>query len=174
MLGICGFLWSSQPLHCLFSVLAECMIDSPAITDVQLKARVEEILQSHNLNYILEWSDTCVPYETPPGGELVEEARSSVQDVMGYPARPCTSGGTSDGRFVAAAFPNCQIVELGLLNKSIHKVDEHVAVVELEQLSNIYHRLLMRLLLLYDTKRSPDENYGIGAHSGHIAVQALP
>jgi succinyl-diaminopimelate desuccinylase len=92
----------------------------------------------------LEWSETNYPYETT-GGELVEEAMTSVHDVTGYTARPCTSGGTSDGRFVAATFPNAQIVELGLINKTIHKVDERVSVQDLQCLARIYTRLLERL-----------------------------
>jgi succinyl-diaminopimelate desuccinylase len=138
---------------------------SPAVTDIELKQRVEAILQRHDLKYTLEWSETSYPYETT-GGELIEEAMASVEDVMGYKARPCTSGGTSDGRFVAATYPNAQICELGLINKTIHKVDERVKVDDLLNLTRIYTRLLERLQEAELTKRS---NY-----VDRVPIEVLP
>jgi succinyl-diaminopimelate desuccinylase len=151
---------------------------SPAVTDEELKARVESILQKHKLEYKLEWSETSLPFESGGGnsasragisGELVEEAMQSVRDVTGYTSRPCTSGGTSDGRFVAEHFPQAQIVELGHINETIHKIDECVAVEDLETLTRIYHRLLDRLRVVEDEKQQSGREY-----QQHIfAVQVL-
>lgn len=140
---------------------------SPASTDVKLKARVEEILKRHGLQYTLVWDETSLPYETP-GGELVEEAMASVNDTMKYTARPCTSGGTSDGRFLAETYPDAQIVELGLINKSIHKVDEQVPIDDLELMTQIYERLLVRLL------RAEAAWGETSQYSEHVEVKALP
>lgn len=137
---------------------------SPATTDVKLKERIEQILKQHNLKYNLVWDETCYPYETT-GGELVEETIRRVVDTMKYTARPCTSGGTSDGRFLAKAYPDAQIVELGLTNASIHKMDEHVSVEDLEHLTQIYERLLVRLLR---AEVKPVE------YSEHVNIEALP
>jgi succinyl-diaminopimelate desuccinylase len=137
---------------------------SPATTDTKLKERIEEILKQHGLEYTLVWDETCFPFETA-GGELVEETIASVMDTMEYTARPCTSGGTSDGRFLAQSYPDAQIVELGLTNKSIHKVDEHVPVEDLEHLTQIYERLLVRLLR---AEVEPIE------YSEHVDIKTLP
>jgi succinyl-diaminopimelate desuccinylase len=143
---------------------------SPAVTDHDLKRRVHAILDKHSLEYKLMWGDTSCPFETAPGGELLEETMASVQDIMGYPSRPCTSGGTSDGRFVAAVFPRAQIVELGHVNDTIHQVDERVAVQDLEQLAMIFERLLDRLRLVEERKQQSGQDY----IDHHVPVNALP
>jgi succinyl-diaminopimelate desuccinylase len=143
---------------------------SPVVTDDELKRRVHTILDKHGLEYKLVWGDTSYPFETAPGGELVEQTMASVQDVMGYPSRPCTSGGTSDGRFVAARFPRAQIVELGHINETIHKIDERVAVQDLERLAMIYERLLDRLRLVEERKQQSGQDY----FDHHVPVDALP
>lgn len=140
---------------------------SPAITDERLKARVEEILMEHSLEFHLTWGETSFPYATP-GGELVEEAMASVWDMTKYTARPCTSGGTSDGRFVAQTFPDAQVVELGLINKSIHKINEHCPVEDLDQLARIYERLLVRIL-----KAEAEEGENV-EYAEHVDIKALP
>lgn len=147
---------------------------SPASTDQQLKERIEAIIQKHELDYNLEWSATSYPFETR-GGELVEETMQSVKDVMKYSARPCTSGGTSDGRFVAVSFPEAQIVELGLLNASIHQINERTRVADLESLSEIYGRLLYRLQLAEERKRVGKRKQQKSAmYQSHVDVQPLP
>ena len=118
---------------------------SPASTPESIKERVEQVLRKHALVYDLNWEDVTYPYETNRDSPLVQAAVASVRKVSGITARTCTSGGTSDGRFLAAA--GAQVVELGLINKMIHKIDEHVAVQDLEVLSKMYENLLQRLLL---------------------------
>lgn len=117
---------------------------SPASTVESLQKRVQAILEKHDLDFGIDWHDLSQPYETPRESELVLATLASVQEVTGVPARTCTSGGTSDGRFVAAT--GAQVVELGPINKTIHKIDEHVDLVELDILVNIYENLLCRLL----------------------------
>jgi succinyl-diaminopimelate desuccinylase len=128
---------------------------SPASSDVELKERVKSVLESHNLQYSIEWSEASFPYEVSRDSELVQAAAASVQEVAGIKASLCTSGGTSDGRFVART--GAQVIELGLINKTIHKVDECVAVSDLEMLAVIYENLLTRLLLKQDGKSFPKE-----------------
>lgn len=99
---------------------------------------------------------------------MVAETMTSVQETMGYTARSCTSGGTSDGRFVAGTYKDAQIVELGLINQSIHQVDEHVPLEDLERLATIYQRLLERLLIAEST--DTDEL----AYEEHVDVRPLP
>ena len=99
---------------------------------------------------------------------MVAETMTSVQETMGYTARSCTSGGTSDGRFVAGTHKDAQIVELGLINQSIHQVDEHVPLEDLERLATIYKRLLERLLIAEST--DTDEL----AYEEHVDVRPLP
>lgn len=117
---------------------------SPASTVDQLKERVEEVLKKHDLDYEIRWSNPSYPYETDLDGDLVEAALASVYEVTGITAQTCTSGGTSDGRFVAAT--GAQVIELGPINKTIHKINEQVAIADLEVLSDIYENLLTRLL----------------------------
>ena len=117
---------------------------SPASTVESLQKRVQVILEKHDLDFGIDWHDVSEPYETLRESELVLATLASVQEVTGVPARTCTSGGTSDGRFVAAR--GAQVVELGPINKTIHKIDEHVDIGELDTLVDIYENLLCRLL----------------------------
>ena len=116
---------------------------STEVTDAQLQTRVQALLNKHNLEYDLQWSLSGQPFLTP-AGELVEATRQAVQQVCGYQAELSTSGGTSDGRFIAPT--GAQVLELGPLNATIHKVNECVSVNDLEVLSQIYERILERLL----------------------------
>ena len=108
-----------------------------------LERRTEEILRAHGLEYELEWSLSGEPFLTPEG-ELVEAAVAAVREVAGLEPELSTSGGTSDGRFIAPT--GAQVIELGPRNATIHKVNEEVGVEELERLSRIYEALLERLL----------------------------
>ncbi len=112
-------------------------------TAESLKGRTEEILRAHGLEYEIEWSLSGEPFLTP-AGELVEAAVAAVREVTGLEPALSTSGGTSDGRFIAPT--GAQVIELGPRNATIHKVNEAVGVEELEKLSRIYERLLERLL----------------------------
>ena len=123
---------------------------SPASTETQLKERVRGILDSHGLNYDLHWTECAKPYETPRDSYLVKAALESATEVAGVESKACTSGGTSDGRFFSAA--GAHVIELGPINKTIHKVNEHVAAADLDLLAEIYENLLVRLLC---NKHSP-------------------
>lgn len=118
---------------------------STAVTAAQLQTRTEAILDRHGLEYDLDWQLSGEPFLTPTG-DLVNAVVDAVYDRTGTRTELSTGGGTSDGRFIAPL--GTQVVELGLLNASIHKIDEQVAVADLELLSGIYRGLLERLLLL--------------------------
>jgi len=116
---------------------------STASTAAGIRARVEAILQQHGLRYTLDWQLSGEPFLTP-AGELVDAVRLAVEDVTGLATALSTSGGTSDGRFIAPT--GAQVVELGPVNASIHKVNECVKVDEIEEISVIYEKILQRLL----------------------------
>lgn len=109
----------------------------------QLRERVEALLADHGLDYDIEWIHGGEPFLTRPG-PLLEAVRGAVYDVEGLEPALSTAGGTSDGRFVAPT--GAEVVELGPLNASIHQVDERVGVAALEALSEIYRRIMERLL----------------------------
>lgn len=117
---------------------------STALSADTIRERVEEVLTGHGLDYALTWRHSGEPFLTTPGA-LLDATREAVQEVAGTPATPSTGGGTSDGRFIART--GAQVVELGPVNASIHRIDEHVSVEELEILSRIYERILEKLLL---------------------------
>ncbi len=108
-----------------------------------LQARFEELLARHGLRYTVQWKLSGEPFLTP-AGELVDAARAAIHAVTGRDTELSTSGGTSDGRFIAPT--GAQVVELGPVNTTIHKVNECVKLAELEQLSVIYQGILERLL----------------------------
>jgi succinyl-diaminopimelate desuccinylase len=116
---------------------------SPETTDDMIKQRVKAVLQKHQLGYVLEWEEPAYPYETKDR-EFAEVARESIRSISGHDAHICTSGGTSDGRFIAKT--GAQVVELGLTNDSIHQVDERVPTKDLEILADIYEDILQRIL----------------------------
>jgi succinyl-diaminopimelate desuccinylase len=114
-----------------------------ASTDDELKARVDEILTRHGLDYDVRWSLPAAPFVTGRGA-LVDTLTRVVLGVTGTAPQLSTSGGTSDGRFLAAIAR--EVAELGPLNESIHKVDERVSIADLERLSVIYEQTLVSLL----------------------------
>ena len=116
---------------------------STASTPDALQARVHDILDRHGVEYALEWTLSGQPYLTPRG-RLVEAVSQAIRDGVGLDTELSTSGGTSDGRFIAAICP--EVIELGPLNATIHKIDECVAVADLDALSRIYERALGLLL----------------------------
>ncbi|CAL1239216.1 succinyl-diaminopimelate desuccinylase [Candidatus Methylocalor cossyra] len=116
---------------------------STAVTADDLKRRVQAILDDHGLRYALEWRLSGAPFLTT-GQELVEAVQAALEAVVGRRARLDTGGGTSDGRFVAAT--GAQVVELGPVNGTIHKVDERVRVEDIPTLSAVYQRILVNLL----------------------------
>ncbi|RMX15390.1 succinyl-diaminopimelate desuccinylase [Vandammella animalimorsus] len=108
-------------------------------SDAQLRQRVHALLDRHGLDYTLHWTLGGQPFLTP-SGTLVQLVQQAVGQVTGLSPELSTSGGTSDGRFIATLCP--QVIELGPPNASIHKVDEHIALADLETLARIYAQLL--------------------------------
>lgn len=116
---------------------------STETTHRELERRVEKILNRHGLDYDIEWALSGPPFLTDEGA-LLDAAQQAVRDVMGYGTELSTSGGTSDGRFIAPT--GAQVLELGPLNATIHKTNECVGVEDLDNLSRIYARLMELLL----------------------------
>lgn len=117
---------------------------STASTVDGLKARVHAILDRHQLDYKLDWWLSGEPFVTPRG-RLVESIARAAERETGCRPELSTSGGTSDGRFIAKICP--ELVEFGPVNASIHKLNEHIRLSDLEALSRIYQRALADLLL---------------------------
>ena len=107
-----------------------------------LKQRLEAVLKKFELDYSLQWTLNGEPFLTTPG-ELVQAVRDAIQAETGLQTELSTTGGTSDGRFIAKICP--QLIEFGPINASIHKIDEHVLVSSLDPLKNIYKGVLERL-----------------------------
>jgi len=116
---------------------------STASSPEGLEQRVGSILDRHGLDYEIEWSLSGVPYLTPRG-KLVETLSAAIRDVTGAGPDVSTTGGTSDGRFVAEICS--EVVEFGPVNASIHKINENIDLAAIESLRKIYFRLLERLL----------------------------
>lgn len=116
---------------------------STETTADELKTRVSDTLNQHNLEWDIDWILSGNPFLTDCGA-LVEAAQASIKAVTGLETELSTSGGTSDGRFIAPT--GAQVVELGPVNATIHKVDERVKVKDLDTLSDIYENILARLL----------------------------
>ena len=116
---------------------------SPVQTIDTLKQTVEAILRKHAVNFTLEWYVSGEPFYTPQG-PLSDAVCAAVAAVAGKPPKLSTGGGTSDGRFIAAL--GAQIVELGVINASIHKVNEQVRAVDIDDLHRMYVGVLERLL----------------------------
>ena len=105
---------------------------------------MHEILDRHGLDYDLRWEFSGKPYLTPRGS-LVDAISHAISAVTGIEPELSTSGGTSDGRFIADICP--QVVEMGPRNATIHKLNEYVEVDDLKKLPQIYRLTLERLLL---------------------------
>lgn len=116
---------------------------STEVTVDQLKQRVIKILDQNNLDYDLTWRVSGQPFITGRG-ELVEATLQSINQVCGIDAQLSTTGGTSDGRFIAPT--GAEVLELGPINATIHQVDECVSCDDLEKLTDIYTDILRRLL----------------------------
>ena len=116
---------------------------STALNEAEISKRVTQLLDRHGLKYRLDWRPASQPFLTP-SGRLLDTVKQVVREFTGQDPELSTGGGTSDGRFVAPA--GAEVVELGPLNRTIHKVDECVDVRDLEILSSMYEKILGRLL----------------------------
>jgi succinyl-diaminopimelate desuccinylase len=112
-------------------------------TAESLKSQVTAVLDRHGLDYNIQWRLSGQPFLTP-AGELVEAARKAIHSTVGINTGLSTSGGTSDGRFIAPT--GAQVVELGPVNATIHQTNECVNIAELDKLSTIYEEILKHLL----------------------------
>jgi succinyl-diaminopimelate desuccinylase len=117
---------------------------STASRAADLRARSEAILQRHGVDFHIDWHLSGEPFLTPPGGLLRETVAAVCRDLCGVEPEQSTGGGTSDGRFIAPL--GAEVVELGPVNATIHKVDECVDVAELDQLPALYRTVCERLL----------------------------
>ena len=111
-------------------------------TPLQLQERLTAVLHKHQLKFDLQWTIGGLPFLTTPG-DLVGAVQTAILDEVGIATELSTTGGTSDGRFIAQVCP--QVIELGPPNATIHKINECVAVADLEPLKNIYRRVLQHL-----------------------------
>ena len=116
---------------------------STEVTAEQLKTRSEAILQNHSLKYDIVWTLSGLPFLTAKG-ELVAASVAAIKEVVGIDTELSTSGGTSDGRFIAPT--GAQVLELGPINATIHKINECVNAADLDTLTEIYEGILVRLL----------------------------
>ena len=111
-------------------------------TPETLQERLTSVLEKHELEYDLTWTVSGLPFLTPPG-TLVDAVQDAIRAETGIDTQLSTTGGTSDGRFIAKVCP--QVIELGPPNATIHKINEYVAVADIEPLKNIYRRVLENL-----------------------------
>ena len=117
---------------------------STEVSDGELCRRTESILRAHELDFSIQWQLSGQPFLTP-AGELVDAAVASIRDITGQEPQLSTAGGTSDGRFIAPT--GAQVVEIGPVNATIHKLNEQVLAADLPRLAAIYKSILTRLLL---------------------------
>ena len=117
---------------------------STAVTPAQLQQRTQAILDKNGVRYDLNWQQGAAPFLTP-GGALLKAVRHAVQAVTGKEPSAQTTGGTSDGRFIAPT--GAEVVEIGPVNATIHKANECVRVSDLETLTDIYVKILEQILL---------------------------
>ena len=108
-----------------------------------LKDRVHKILEKYNIEYSIDWENSAQPYITEKGF-LVDAISRAIKDVTKITPDISTTGGTSDGRFISKICD--QVIEFGPINASIHKIDEHVAIKDVEKLKEIYKLTLVNLL----------------------------
>jgi succinyl-diaminopimelate desuccinylase len=116
---------------------------STEITADEIKAKIHEVLDRKQLDYQLDWHLSGNPFFCKPG-KLTQACEQAIQEVVNIKPELSTGGGTSDGRFIAPT--GAQVVELGPVNESIHKVNECVNIEALDQLADIYHKVLEKLL----------------------------
>jgi succinyl-diaminopimelate desuccinylase len=116
---------------------------STEVTDQQLITRTTKLLDAHKLDYDIDWTFNGQPFLTD-SGELVKATQQAIKHCTGRETQLSTAGGTSDGRFIAPT--GAQVIELGPVNATIHKIDECVKIDGLDTLADIYQDILQRLL----------------------------
>jgi succinyl-diaminopimelate desuccinylase len=116
---------------------------STELDEAIIKARTHAILDQYGFKYAVEWRLSGNPFLTSQGA-LIDATHAAIQSVCGFETLDDTGGGTSDGRFIAPT--GAQVIELGPLNASIHKVNEHIGLDDLETLTQIYQQILVNLL----------------------------
>ena len=109
-----------------------------------LRERTEAILEGHGIEHSIEWNLSGESFHSPEGGKLREAVTDACRDVCGIEPEPSTGGGTSDGRFIAPL--GAEVVEIGPVNATIHKIDECIALEDLERLPAIHLAIAERLL----------------------------
>lgn len=117
---------------------------STELTEAMISQRTEAILDSFGLEYSLEWKLSGLPFLTS-NQQLIEAVTAAVKEINNVQTQPSTTGGTSDGRFIAPT--GAEVVELGPCNATIHKVNEHVRLSDLDDLSRMYEGIMRRLLI---------------------------
>jgi len=117
---------------------------STELNETIIRQRTEAILDKFELEYSLDWKLSGLPFLTR-NAVLIDAVRGSIFEVNGVTTTPSTTGGTSDGRFIAPT--GAEVVEVGPCNASIHKIDEHVRLADLDELGLIYQGIIRRLLL---------------------------
>lgn len=117
---------------------------STAVTVEELQRRIIGILQRHSLQYQLDWRVSAKPFLTPEG-KLLDATRQALRDIAQVEPKTSTGGGTSDARFISTL--GCEVLEIGPINHSIHKIDEHVAIEDLTLLTQVYANIIQRLLV---------------------------
>jgi succinyl-diaminopimelate desuccinylase len=113
-------------------------------THESLKEKVHSVFDDHDIDYELNWHLSGEPFLTQPG-KLIDTVHEVITETTGTPPELSTGGGTSDGRFISPA--GVDVVELGPVNASIHKIDEHVSVADVITLTTMYRRILEKMLL---------------------------
>jgi succinyl-diaminopimelate desuccinylase len=137
----------------------ECVIDfnfrfCTESTVDSLQQRLKSVLDHHGIEYSLQWTLGGLPFITPPG-EFVNLVQEAIKNINGQSAELSTTGGTSDGRFISQICK--EVIELGPPNATIHKVDEHIELTELERLKDIYLQILKGLQSHLLKTRAPQQ-----------------
>lgn len=128
-----------------------------ASTADELRERTEAILRAHGVDFAIEWHLSGRPFLATPGGRLREVVVNVCRDLCGIDPEQSTGGGTSDGRFIAPM--GAEVIELGPVNATIHKVDECVSIADLERLPDLYEAICERMLL--DPVSPPEARPGV-------------
>ena len=117
---------------------------SPISDASTLKETIKSVLNQYDIDYLIEWNHASQPFFSPPN-KLASTSSDAIQKICNVTPSFNTLGGTSDGRFIAST--GCEIIELGPINKSIHQVNEHVLINDLERLTSVYEAIIHKLLV---------------------------